>query len=73
MLEFPKPVMKLSELAQMGLPKELLLAAYRDKNQTFASKINPSSSNSPIIYDTDGLKRWWLRQIDAQVKGMRRR
>ncbi|MFR6280954.1 MAG: hypothetical protein ACLUKK_07210 [Lacrimispora saccharolytica] len=73
MLEFPKPVMKMAELTDMGIPKEYLLKAYRDRNQTFATKIDPTKRNSPIIFDTDGFKKWWLRQIDAQTRGMGRR
>ena len=41
-MEFPKPIMRMSELVNMGFPEEYLLRAYRDKNQTFASKINPA-------------------------------
>lgn len=72
-MEFPKPIMRMSELMEMGFPEECLLRAYRDKNQTFASKINPAKSNSPIIFDTAGLEKWWIRQISTQVKAMMRR
>ena len=72
-MEFPKPIMRMSELMEMGFPEECLLRAYRDKNQTFASKINPAKSNSPIIFDTAGLEKWWSRQISAQVRAMPRR
>ena len=72
-MEFPKPIMRMSELMEMGFPEECLLRAYRDKNQTFASKINPAKSNSPIIFDTAGLEKRWSRQISTQVKAMMRR
>ena len=72
-MEFPKPIMRMSELMEMGFPEECLLRAYRDKNQTFASKINPAKSNSPIIFVTAGLEKWWSRQISTQVKAMMRR
>lgn len=72
MLDFPKPVMRLTELTAMGFPEEYLRRAYGDKNQNFATKINPAKSNSPILFDTDGLKKWWIRQIEAQVKAMSR-
>ena len=72
MLEFPKPVMKMSELQKMGFPETYLKLAYGDKNQTFASKMNPAKENSPIIFDTAGLKSWWEKHIQAQVRSMPR-
>lgn len=73
MLEFPKPIMKMSELTAMGFPEEYLRQAYGDRNQTFATKINPAKQNSAILFDTVGLKAWWEKQIQAQVKSMPRR
>lgn len=73
MLEFPKPIMKVSELIKMGFPEEYLMRAYGDRNQTFASKMNPAKSNSPILFDTDGFKAYWMKQIDAQAKARPRR
>lgn len=72
MLEFPKPVMKKSELMKMGFPETLLDKAYGDKNQTFATKMNPALARSHIIFDTAGFKIWWEKQIQAQVKAMPR-
>lgn len=72
MLEFPKPIMKMSELVKMGFPETYLKRAYGDKNQTFASKMNPALERSPIIFDTAGFKVWWEKQIQAQVRTMPR-
>lgn len=72
MIEFPKPIMKTAELVKMGFPEELLRRAYGDKNQTFASKINPAHANSPIVFDTHGFGIWWKNQVSAQVKAMPR-
>ena len=58
-MEYPKPVMKLSELKKMGFPEDYLLRIFRTKGQTIARKINPAASNSPIIFDTAGLEKWW--------------
>lgn len=69
---FPKPFMKLSELMRMGLPEELLLRAYRDKTQTFATRVNPAAGRSHIVFETAGLAEWWNRQVSACVKGMPR-
>ena len=73
MIKFPKPIMRASELVSMGFPEEYLQMAYRDRNQTFASKINPTKKNSPIIFDTAGLGEWWKRQIQAQVGSIPRK
>ena len=73
MLEFPKTIMKMSELQKMGFPETYLKRAYGDKNQTFASKMNPALTKSPIIFDTAGFKIWWEKQIEAQVRSMPRR
>lgn len=52
---------------------EFLRRAYGDKNQRFATKLDPMKSNSPIIYDTEGLWIWWQKQIELQTKTMQRR
>lgn len=61
-MEFPKKFMKRQELMKMGIPEEMLNRAYREKGQSFARKANPLKPNSPIVYDTEGLKKWWNRQ-----------
>ena len=43
MLEFPKPVMKMSELQKMGFPETYLKRAYGDKNHKDESGINKKS------------------------------
>lgn len=72
MIEFPKPIMKTAELVKMGFPEEMLRRAYGDKNQTFASKINPACKNSAIVFDTHGFGIWWKNQVSAQVKAIPR-
>ncbi len=73
MREFPKPYMRQSELEKMGIPRAMLTQAYRDPGQRFASKINPTKSNSPIVFETEGLKKWMELQIKAQLVGMQRK
>lgn len=72
-MKFEKRFMRMSELKSMGLPGELLDRAYRDPHQKMAMKLNPNKSNSPIIFDTEELGRWWDRQITIQQSAMRRR
>ncbi len=56
-MQYPKPVMRLSELKKMGFPEEWLMAAYRRHNQNFAWKMSPKR-NSPILFDVDGLEKY---------------
>lgn len=72
-MNFPTRFMRLTELTAMGLPKTLLRRAYGDRGQRFAMKIHPEKTNSPIVFDTDGLAKWLERDIAAQVAGMERR
>ena len=72
-MKFPKPIMRTSELIKMGFPEEFLRRSYGDKNQRFATKLDPMKSNSPIIYDTEVLWIWWQKQIELQTKTMQRR
>jgi len=57
-MEYPQAIMRKAALRRMGFSEELLDLAYRDRRQTFAWKINPAKSNSPIEYDTAGFDRW---------------
>lgn len=75
-MEYPKQIMKLSELKNMGFPVPLLMEAYRDPKQTFATKIDPARANSTIIFDTAGFDRWIAKRIKiqtAEFAGQRRR
>ena len=67
-MEYPKQIMRMRELIEMGVPEETLQAAYRMPGQTFARKSNPLKKNSPIVFDTKGLEKWWERMENAQRK-----
>ena len=66
-MEYPKQIMKISELKKMGFSEPFLLEAYRDPRQTFATKMNPFKSNSPIIFDTTELDKWISKKIKIQT------
>lgn len=66
-MEFPKQIMKLSELKKLGYPESLLKEAYRDPKQDFATKLNPSKPNSVIIFDTIGFNKWISKRISVQT------
>lgn len=67
---YPKPIMKLSELREMGFPEEYLLYVYRAPGQTVAHKLNPTKKNSPILYDTEALEKFRLKQIKTEESTM---
>ena len=71
-MKYPRQIMKISDLEQMGFPKEYLLRAYRSRGQTFATKMNPSKTNSPIIFNTEGFDQWMQQEIKAQQATERR-
>lgn len=71
-LEYPKPLMKTSELKAMGFPEEFLMVAYCAPDNDFATKINPMKKNSSIIYETAGFEAWRQKQIKMQVRSMQR-
>lgn len=71
-MEYPKQVMKQSELLKMGFPEAFLQMAYLTKGQTFAQKIDPTVRNSPIIFDTSGFEKWRMGRLVAENRGLAR-
>lgn len=69
---YPKPIMKMSALIDMGFPEEFLLYAYRNPRQTFAHKMNPTKKNSPILFETAGFEAWRQKLIKTEVQSMPR-
>ena len=56
-MQYPKPVMKISELQEMGFTKDWLMFVFRQRNQTIAWKITPAK-NSAILFDTEALEKY---------------
>lgn len=67
-MEFPRQIMKISELCKTGFPKEMLMEIFRNPRQNFARKMNPLRRNSHIIFETDGLNKWLNEDIKLQGK-----
>lgn len=57
-MQYPKKIMRASELKKMGFPDEYLMRIFRTKGQTIAWKMTPTARNSPILFDTEGLEKW---------------
>ena len=68
-MEFPRRIMKISELCEMGFPKEMLMEIFRNPRQNFARKMNPLRRNSHIIFETEGLNNVLNEDIKLQGKG----
>ena len=56
-MEYPKDIMKVSELIKMGYPEEWLMEIYRSRNQKIAWKAG-TAVNSPIVFDTSELEKY---------------
>ena len=65
-MEYPKKIMRIKELKQMGFAEKLLLNAYRIPGQRFAMKENFLKPNSPIIFDTDEFEKWRLKNLETE-------
>lgn len=61
-MQYPKPIMKITEMAELGFPVWYLRTCYWTKGQTFAVKANPKNKNSPILFDTEKFEKWRLQQ-----------
>ncbi len=64
-MDYPKPVMKKTELKKMGFDDAFLDRAFRVKGQTFAWK-STNKPNSPILFDTEGLEKFRLTQCGLE-------
>lgn len=62
MLEYPKPVMRFSELVKMGVPKETINQAIAEK-QPFVRKINPAKENSVLALSSSCMKQRGVENV----------
>lgn len=61
-MEYPKQVMKKTELEKMGFPKQWLLQVFRKHGQKVAWQMG-TGKNSPILFDTAALEK--IRQANC--------
>lgn len=57
-MNYPKQVMTVKELREMGFPKEFLLEIYRSRNQKIAWKTGTGGRTSTILFDTEKLEKF---------------
>lgn len=61
-MNYPKQVMKKSELVAMRFTDEYLMYVYRNNRNAIAWKMNPTKLNSSILFDTEELEKFRQRQ-----------
>lgn len=61
-MEYPKQVMRTSELVKMGFTRGYLDRAFHFPGQTFAWTETPGARTSPRMFDTTGFERWRREQ-----------
>ena len=57
-MKYPKPVMRLSELKQMGFTEEWLMYIYRRRSDKKIAWKAGLKENSPICFDTEELEKF---------------
>lgn len=71
-MQYPKPFMRISELTRLGISKQMLLNAYREKGQRFAQKISPEKKKSAIVFETAEFEKWRMKQLEMENKSLPR-
>lgn len=56
-MQYPKKVMTIKELREMGFPKEYLMGIYRSRRQKIAWKTGTGGKTSTILFDTEELEK----------------
>lgn len=62
-MEYPKEVMKLTDLKRLGFPRKMLEDAFNTPGQTFAWRSNPASKSSCIYFSTKGFEKYRLNLV----------
>lgn len=68
-MNYPGKIMSRKALInQMGFTESYLMRAYCTPGQTFAWRENPNNKHSPILFDTDGLEEWRIKDCQMQER-----
>lgn len=57
-MKYPKQVMKINELVEMGYSRDYLLGIYRNRHQNIAWKSGKGGKTSTIFFDTEELEKY---------------
>ena len=69
---YPKPIMRLKQLKEMGIPEAALMRIYRTRGQKVAKKISPGKRNSPLIFDTAELDKALREEREVENRSIMR-
>lgn len=73
-MKYPKKIMNRGELIRgMGFTEPYLMRAFSTPGQTFAWRANPANKHSPILFDTDGLEEWRIKDCQMQERARKMR
>ncbi len=67
-MQYPKKIMKLSELVELGYSATDLRALYRTPGQKIAYKMDPHKRNSHLVFDTEELEKYRLSRARASQR-----
>ena len=67
-MDYPAKVMSMKSLVKMGISESFLRKAYMDKHTQIAWRADPTRANSKIMFDTDALEVYRLKQIAFEKK-----
>lgn len=67
-MTYPKKIMKISELVELGFSATELRSDFRIPGQTFAWKMNPYKSNSHLVFDTEEYEKFRKKRARASQR-----
>ena len=67
-MNYPAKVMSMKALVKMGISESFLRRAYMDKSTQIAWRADPTRSNSKIMFDTEALEVFRVKQIALEKK-----
>ena len=67
-MNYPAKVMSMKALVKMGISESFLRRAYMDKSTQIAWRADPTRPNSKIMFDTEALEVFRIKQIALEKK-----
>ena len=67
-MNYPAKVMSMKALVKMGISESFLRRADMDKSTQIAWRADPTRSNSKIMFDTEALEVFRVKQIALEKK-----
>lgn len=71
-MTFPKPLMSIPELMEMGFARKDLTRYFNKPGQRYAWRKNPANVRGSIVFDTELFAKELERQKDIQAKARER-